>query len=760
MSDPNMKEAALWYADNGIPIFPLHWPTDDGCSCGKLDCQSAGKHPHTPRGFKDATTDPAQIAKWWGQWPNANIGIPTGATSGLLVVDCDPRNGGPENRAELIELFGQIPDTAEVITGGAGRHIYFRYDGGSVPKNLATGIDLKGDGGYIVAPPSLHQSGRRYEVDGLDGAKAFLNIAEIPAWLKEFITATPKGTPLALPGDGEKWEPGERNSQLVSVAGTMRRRGLSREAIEAALLEENRQRCNPPLPASEVRQIAASISRYEPGSPTSVTSVTDVWPDLVPFDRTAPDQIPANCLPEWLGEMAVAVAENTETPLALAGLLSIAMASACVAGKADISPEPGYTEPLNVFVAPTMESGNRKTAVFQRLMSPVIEWERAAVLRIEPERERLQSQRRTLEARIDGLRRKTSTTEDSQVLVQQIQDLEASLPTIPVLPRLFSDDITPEKLASMMKEQDERMAVFSDEGGVFETLAGRYSQGVPNLDLWLKGHAGSPVRVDRQDRTKPPILMNRPTLTVGVSPQPDVLVSLKNKPGFRGRGLLARFLYALPSSRLGYRTLNPTPIPADIDARYRNGIRQLLDYRPEVPLRLTLTPSAYREWKDFQRALEPQFREGGQLENLKDWGGKLAGAAARLAGIYHMIEQAGNSTATVQLSKSTMEEAIELATRLISHAQQVFALMDRDPALDNAEKVVSWIARQGTPAFTVRDCFRAHQERFQRVDAMLPTLTLLQQHGYIRRVPRGSAGGRPPSDLYEVNPALLNGVAQ
>ncbi len=261
---PDMGAAALWYATLQIPVFPLHYPLAGGCSCRKGDCDSPGKHPLTEHGFKDATIDSTQVTAWWHQWPDANIGIATGAVSGLLVVDCDPRNGGPAERVELIERFGPIPDTAEVVTGGGGRHFFFRYGGGSVPKTLDQGIDLKGDGGYVVAPPSLHASGRRYEVDGLAGAKAFLKVATLPDWLREFISNARGGVRAEKTMTDAKWEPGKRNERLTSVAGTLRRPGMSREAIEAALLEENRLRCDPPLPEAEVRSIAASVARYEP----------------------------------------------------------------------------------------------------------------------------------------------------------------------------------------------------------------------------------------------------------------------------------------------------------------------------------------------------------------------------------------------------------------------------------------------------------------------------------------------------------------
>jgi hypothetical protein len=268
----DLRMAALWYARNGFPVFPLHSAPGGVCSCGNPDHRpagkepgKAGKHPRTPHGFKDATTDQDQIETWWKQWSDANIGIPTGAVSRLLVVDVDPRNGGDESQDKLIVEHGRFPDTAEQQTGGGGRHLLFRYAGGAVPKTLAPGIDLKGDGGYIVVAPSIHWSGKAYEWDGIAGVKALLNLAEPPPWLLEYITAAHNGGRAKPTEDGEKWGKGERNNRLASLAGTMRRRGMTREAIEAALITENTKRCDPPLPETEVRSITQSVASYNPG---------------------------------------------------------------------------------------------------------------------------------------------------------------------------------------------------------------------------------------------------------------------------------------------------------------------------------------------------------------------------------------------------------------------------------------------------------------------------------------------------------------
>jgi hypothetical protein len=166
-SIPVCAEAAMGLARAGLEVFPLHGIDAAGaCTCGNAKCGSPGKHPLTSKGFKDATTDETQIAAWWKRWPLANIGLPTGGPLRLLVIDCDPRNGGPTSFADLLALFPTVPTSSiRVRTGGGGLHVYLTYSGGRIPKELAKGIDLKGDGGYVVAPPSLHASGRRYEFE-------------------------------------------------------------------------------------------------------------------------------------------------------------------------------------------------------------------------------------------------------------------------------------------------------------------------------------------------------------------------------------------------------------------------------------------------------------------------------------------------------------------------------------------------------------------------------------------------------------------
>ena len=162
-------QAALSYAARGWLVFPCHSIVDGHCTCSAgIECdQKPGKHPRTEHGHKDATTNVQVIQQWWRRWPTANIGIATGRGSNLAVLDVDPKHDGPQNLAILENRHGGMPFTVEVITGSGGQHYYFTYPStlhipSSVSK-LGAGLDIRGDGGYIIAPPSLHLSGRSYE---------------------------------------------------------------------------------------------------------------------------------------------------------------------------------------------------------------------------------------------------------------------------------------------------------------------------------------------------------------------------------------------------------------------------------------------------------------------------------------------------------------------------------------------------------------------------------------------------------------------
>lgn len=267
-----MLNAALAYARQfRWPVFPIHSIRDGRCTCPNRACVNPGKHPRTVHGLLDASLDEAQIRRWWHEWPDANIGIATGADSNVIVLDVDPRHGGDESLAMLEREHRTLPDTVEAITGGGGRHVLFSHPGVAIANKagIAAGLDIRGHGGYIVVAPSLHVSGNNYiwEASSRPGD---LPLAPMPAWLVELARADrpSNGKEHSVPADpNKKIIEGERNVKLTSLAGAMRRRGAGINAIEAALIIENGEKCEPPLSDGEVRGIARSIIRYEPEVP-------------------------------------------------------------------------------------------------------------------------------------------------------------------------------------------------------------------------------------------------------------------------------------------------------------------------------------------------------------------------------------------------------------------------------------------------------------------------------------------------------------
>lgn len=165
-----MLDHGLEYASRGWAVLPLHWIENGQCSCGKPDCNSAGKHPLVGGGSKTATTDPQIITDWWTSYPSANIGIATGSASGLIVVDVDagPNKSGYSSLAALEAEYAEIPRDYCVTTGSGGLHIYLSAPQTEIRNSaskLAENIDIRGEGGYVVAPPSIHLSGNRYTWD-------------------------------------------------------------------------------------------------------------------------------------------------------------------------------------------------------------------------------------------------------------------------------------------------------------------------------------------------------------------------------------------------------------------------------------------------------------------------------------------------------------------------------------------------------------------------------------------------------------------
>jgi len=490
-----------------------------------------------------------------------------------------------------------------------------------------------------------------------------------------------------------------------------------------------------------------------------------LWEEPVPLSQVDVPPFPTRALPDWLREFVDAEAVATQTPPDLAALLTLSVLSYACSKKAIVRVRPGHEEPLNIFCVVALPPANRKSAVFRDSIRPLEDAEREEVAQLAPDVARSQSKYRVVQ---EALRRAESraaknpaggpAAEDVARLSTQLQAMKPL-----VAPRYVVEDCSPERLGTLLAEQSGRIAVFAPEGDVFDLMAGRYSAtGSANFGVFLKGHAGDDIRVDRVGR--PSDFVSRPALTVGLAVQPEVIRGLMQKPGFLGRGLLARFLYSMPVSLLGRREIGAEPVPEAVAETYRQKVLSLVaipvrtdDEGTCIPRILQFEPDALELLQEFEAWLEPMLGDFGELGHMSDWAGKLVGAIVRIVGILRMGDEPESvDDEPIWITRSQVERGIEIGRYLIPHARAAYGEMGGDPVASEAAYILGWIKGQGGQSFTKREAFHAMRGRFKRVSAMEPALSLLIDHFFIRALLDESdrGPGRKPSPVYEVNPAL------
>lgn len=521
------------------------------------------------------------------------------------------------------------------------------------------------------------------------------------------------------------------------------------------------------IPSKNAPNVISASQSANSANSANAIPVSEPWQPPIPFNDYHLPTFPTSTLTPWLREFVESVSQGTQTPSDLAALLALAVLATTCQKKVDIIIRENWREPLNLFTLITLPSGNRKSVVFTEMTTPLFDWERAEAVRMSPEIAAAQVNFKIIEERLHHAQMEAAKGTPEQQSKKRDEALkiarELDTLTIPVAPRLIADDITPERLVSLIAEHSGRMSVMSAEGGIFDVMSGRYTNGAPNFDVYLKGHARDVLRVDRHSRKDE--FVQSPALTLGLTVQPEVLRGLIRRPGFRGRGLLGRFLYALPASWLGRRMIDPPPVPQAIRAAYHKHISMLLalpfgtdsEGNP-VAHTLTLSSAARGRLLDFAKWVEPQLSEWGELGAMTDWGGKLVGAVARIAALLHVATHStSNALWSVAVESRIVDDAITIGKYLISHARAAYAEMGTDEQLAAARYLLRWIKKWESTSFTKREAFEATKGTFKKVEMMEPALSLLQEHGYIRQqLNLQQSGPGRKSEVYEINPLIAS----
>lgn len=480
------------------------------------------------------------------------------------------------------------------------------------------------------------------------------------------------------------------------------------------------------------------------------------WPEPIPFNAySLLPTFPTDAFPLIGQRIVEEVSEvnQVDTGLTASILLCILSTAAQKKFMVDLLT---HKEPVNLYTCSIYESGNRKSSVMSTMTHPIYEYQSEIQQQARPRIEEAKNANRFKEARLQKLQ-KMAAQNDNHIERQRFEDeavgiiKEMQENPVPHNPLLVVDDITPEALGLYMAENGEKLSVFSPEGGLFSIMAGLYNDKSSNIDLPLKAYSGdawSSHRIGRESKT-----MQSPALTLGLAVQPEVIEEIGKNPQFRGKGLLARFQYSYCKSTVGYRERQKKAVPESLLEEYYKYITNLLQVPDELNT-LRLTPEAHAAWDEFYNDVETSMRPGGDLEYLKDWGSKLPGAVARIAGLLHFAEY-GSKACEKPISVSFVSGSCAIGSYYLEHAIATFGLMKENPKIKTAKTILSYIQRHKPETFKGRDILR--NTSIEDMNIASEGLKILIERGYLRSVIHEYSGmGRPEAMTYEVNPKIKN----
>ena len=770
-TDPHA--AAHHYATRGwrvLPITPGH------------------KYPPIKAWQDAATTDPATIDAWWtGLYRGHGVGIATGATSGIWVLDVDDYDA----YRQLERANTELPETLTSITGSGGMHFVFAYpsDGRTIRNSAGTrlgaGLDVRGDGGQIVAPPTVHPNGCAYEWDAGQGIEP----VHAPDWLLDLVCDAPEApAPIRLadprpdggtsPGDAlgeldwahlltaDDWQlhHQDRNSaerywtrpgkevrdgisattgwsaadNLVVFTSSMAHAGLVEGEHYTKLGYWASTRHHGDHSAAARDLAARGYGTTSVAAPSRGATNDEPWPQPTLPPEPTPPAFPLHALPDWAQTYVAAAAEQVQVPADLTAMLAIGALSAACTGRAQVQVSPNWTEPVNLYLVTAMRSGSGKSAAEKLCCGWLRTWHAERLAAVHDDWDLARRVARVVEKRATEVEKSmmmgNKTAKDLQIALAEAQ---VARDNVPELPRLLADDATPEAVAALLAAHGERLAIISTEADLFDmVLKGKPGQRA-SLNVYLKAWSGDSMIRDRKggsDTGPESITLERPLMTVSVTVQPSVLRRLFADDEMVGRGFSARFMFALPPDLIGRRDQSrrfAAERLADTD-RYHSTATALAEewstwaHPPIIHLDHAATDTLH----GFLAEVEPQLAPGERYHELGEWVNKLHGSVVRYAGLLHLAEHHG---ASAPLTADTMGRAIDLGRYWLDTAAIV---MSSGAAVeDQALALLEFMADDGRSEFTLTDLqkdVRRPGIGLDKVADYVPALQFLVDNSWLR----------------------------
>lgn len=486
------------------------------------------------------------------------------------------------------------------------------------------------------------------------------------------------------------------------------------------------------------------------------------WEDPVPLMPPAPPVLDASLL-RGVGAMAKAVETSLQVPVDLPAWLGMAVASAAVGGRRTVSPKPDWVEPVTLYTMPIAAPGEMKSPALSFMAKPLYdeqeqrrEADKHAVAKDRQDRRIAEACVAAAEAQVikaDNPEKRKKSYENMAAARAELEDLGDPA----VLTQLIADDTTPEAAVDVIAEQGERLAILSTEGSFLGNVGGRYAKSA-NPEIALKGWSQEPHPVNRKGRT---LILQRPNLSLGLAVQPGLLTGMGDTGDvFQERGLMARFIFAMPVTRVGDRVYDTERIPDSVRYDYNESISALMHSVWDDPQtrEMTLDDRAQDLFRTFWLELEPRHKDRGDLAAVEGWAKKLPGQILRIAAILALVDD----PKTLTVPGAVMADAVALAPYLIGHAKLVADLMSkqRQSKLGPARDVLTWLRDSGTTELNITVCHKALNGRSwcDSVEDIESAVALLADHGWVMRlpVPERPEGkrGRPPKPRFAVHPMV------
>jgi hypothetical protein len=742
-------DAALEYLALGWSVLAVCPPDHVGVGAKHgRDCDSPGKAPWGPwTEYQDRLPTEEELRQKWHDNPRLNVGLALGPVSGLIRIDVD----GPGGEKRLQELSGgDLPDTLEFTSGrdngGYGR-LYKIPPGVQVqtthekPGREKEELRFQAKGAQTVLPPSRHVSGARYEwKPGHSPGERQAALA--PPWLVKALQGPKPGAPGGKQtkplADGEMIPEGQRDDTLTSLAGTMRRRGFTEGAIFAALMAENKERCDPPLDEESVRKIARSVARYEPAGPAPQVTFGRAG-DGPPAKRVRtlePYQaFPVEALPSPLGEYVRQSAAALGCDPAYIALPVLSVVSSVIGNTRTIRLKRDWQEPCIVWSVIVGESGTLKSPAYR--MAVAYLW-KVYKRQLKEHKEAVASYM----AKLEEWKAKKREADKNDGLSP------GDPPEEPVLRRVACSDTTIEKLAEILEDNPRGTLVARDELSAWLGSFSRYKARGAGSDLpnWLEIFRAGTVVVDRKTGERRRLFVERAAASVTGTIQPGVLAKALS-PEFLDSGLAARLLLAMPVAPP--KRWSEVEVAQHAEDAYHGTLDRLLaldfavEGKEKVPHVLRLSTEAKLAWVEFYNswAREQAAAEGELAAALS----KLEAYAARFALIHHVVTCVHLEVDDRrEVGIRSIRAGIALCFWFASEARRIYATFSETAEERASRKLLEHIRNQGG-RITARQLQRSNCRKYPNSEAAEAALNGLVEAGLGAWEERATSpvGGRP-----------------